>query len=478
MPYDTTYGGSACGGWEVDDQGLPAFRYEGSTNPDCPDPGDVVHLVGNGAVSALAHSDGFVELLTARTFYRVVNHHDEASRAFSGGFGWVRDGDRTWSTHFLDRPPASTVERHFGMGYVRRKTTFEGLSVEETVHAAPDEGEALIEQIRLVNDSSAPKDIRYFALWDVASWLLRFDSVVTRASAYDPSTVETEYDASAHALLARSTATPGDPEVPSLTTDPAPKTLFAVMDGAGPDRWDTLKSSFFGSGDRALPEAVRAGHLTGSVDGSGTLRNQDATFAMERSAHLGAGESVSFTITYGVADRGKEKDAIDAVRPDRAHPDPRAAFGDRIPRVEFPGSEWVTREMAWSTYYLLAGRLREDFFGARSVNQGSVYEYFWGANAGPRAAYRHVLPLIYIEPEAAREVFVYAFRSMKDTGELAYATSGYGGFQPFGLLPSDHSLWLLWAAAEYVNATRDRSLLTDSFDYFCEAGRGKCGAGT
>jgi hypothetical protein len=134
--------------------------------------------------------------------------------------------------------------------------------------------------------------------------------------------------------------------------------------------------------------------------------------------------------------------------------------------------------MAWSAYYLLSGMLREDFFATRVINQGSIYLYDWGANAGPRAALRHVLPVIYLEPESAREVIVYYLRAMRPDGQLSYATAGYGGWQPFGFEPSDSSLWLLWAASEYVLATRDFAFLDETYDFYCDEGRGRCGSAT
>jgi hypothetical protein len=45
-----------------------------------------------------------------------------------------------------------------------------------------------------------------------------------------------------------------------------------------------------------------------------------------------------------------------------------------------------------------------------------------------------------------------------------------------GFTPSDSSLWLLWAAAEYVFATRDFGFLDSLHEFYCKAGRGRCGA--
>jgi len=257
VQFDTTFGNSSLGAWENDEFGLPAFHLDDCGG--CAGARDVFHQLGNGNVTAVAHSDGYVELFTAKTYYRYANHYDEATKNFAGGFGWVRDGDDTWSTLYADRPAGAIYDRVFGMGYYDKSVEHGGLRVESRIYAAPGSDEALLEHVVLTNETTSNKTVTYFDYWDVAWWLVRYDTVVTRASAYDAAHVATSYDDGRAAIEAVSDATPGDLDAPSLVADPSPKTAFVAWLGAAPDRYDTVGSAFFGSGDRQLPDAVRSG---------------------------------------------------------------------------------------------------------------------------------------------------------------------------------------------------------------------------
>jgi hypothetical protein len=480
VPFDTSFGNSALGAWENDEFGLPAFRYDGCTSGACTEPNDVFHQLGNGTVTALAHAGGYVELFSAKTFYRFMNHYDPAAKNLAGGFGWIRDGGDVWSTLYDDRPPSASYERRFGMGYFKKTIEHGDLRVEQYVYAAPGTDEALLEHVAFTNLGKTKKAVSYVDYWDVAWWLLRYDNVVTPASGYDPALVKTSYDRTRGVLKAVSQSDPHDADVPSLTTDPSPKATFVAWLGGAPDTFDTVQDAFFGAGNSTLPDAVRVGALTGSVDASGTLSNGEAALVTGKSFSLDPGEHHELDILYGVAPRGEEDTVIARYQSGEHNRLPGVArdWAERIPRVDLPTKPWVNREMAWSAYYLLSGMVREDFFDTRVINQGSFYQYVWGANAGPRASLRHLFPIIYLEPEAAREVLVYYLRAMSDAGEVPYATAGYGAWQPFGFQPSDSSLWLLWAAAEYVNATRDFAFLHEMEDFYCAARRGGCGSAT
>jgi cellobiose phosphorylase len=364
------------------------------------------------------------------------------------------------------------------MGYARKTIEHGGLRVDHVVYAAPGTDEALLERIVFTNVSERAKEIAYFDYWDVAWWLVRATSPIAPTSAYDPAHVATSYDAQRGALKATSLAEPRDLEVPSLTDDPSPKTAFVAWLGDAPDRFETVQGALFGAGDAALPEAVRRGALGNGLDASGTLANEDAVLATQKGFALAPGETRALHVLYGIAPRGAEDEVIDRFRagpPDRLH-EVAAHWAARTPRFALPEERWVARETAWSAYYLLSGMLREDWFETRVVNQGSIYQYFWGANAGPRAALRHLVPLVWIDPDAAREVLVYYLRAMRPSGQLSYATAGYGGWQPFGFEPSDSGLWLLWAAAEYVHATRDFAFLDEGYEFYCDERRGACGS--
>ncbi len=478
--FDTSRGNGNFGSWINDEFGLPAFRYSGCSTDSCEEPADVFHQLGNDDISAIAHGDGYVELFTAKTFYRVANKYDESARNYAGGFGWIRDGEKVWSTLYDDRPAGSSYERIFGMGYFKKTVEHDGLKVEHYIYSAPGGDEALLSHIVFTNTGDRMRTFRYFDYWDVAWWLVASTHPVVQVSDFDPSTVRTLVDRERASLKVVSESTEGDPEVPSLFEDPSPKTSFvAILDGSI-EGYETVQDSFLGSGTRAVPEQVADGALRGGLRELGGLRNENSVMVTEREISLGPGQSDTLDTVFGLARRGAADALVDRYRSADAYrlPSIAADWARRIPRLELPQDEWIEREMAWSYYYLLSGMLLEEFFDARVINQGSIYQWTWGANAGPRASLRHLLPLIYTDPDRAREMVGYHLRATASSGRQSYATAGYGAWQPFGFEPSDSGLWLLWSAAEYVYGTRDFDFLDAELDYYCETRRGGCGSAT
>ena len=481
-PADPAYGSGHHGSWIVDEFGLPAYRYTGCTDAGVPciAASDAVHQLGNDGVNALAHGGGYVELYSARSYHRFANRYDEESRAYAGGFGWVRDGGETWSTLWADRPAGSRYERVFGMGYFKKVIEHRGLSLEHYVYLTEGEDAVLRERLVFTNTSTRRKSITYFDYWDVAWWHPRVVPGQPAASAYDPATVKTSYDPARGLLAAVSQAEAGDASRPDFWRDPVPQVSFVAYRHGAPDAFETVQRAFLGDGSRSVPRAVAGGSLGNGVDASGTLANQDAVLVTQKGFELAPGERRVVDVAFGLAPRGEEAAVVARLHDEPAFTLPRIAarWAVTTPKVQFPGSPWLGRELAWSYYYLRSGVLREDFFGARVLNQGSIYLYDWGTNSGPRSTFRHLLPLIYTDPDLAKESLLYFLRAMKPTGEMPYSTSGHGAWNTQGLTPSDHTFWLLSAAIEYVHATRDRAFLDQVIDYWCEAGRGRCGSAT
>lgn len=478
---DRSYGSGNHGVWIEDEFGLPAYQYTGCTDVSkpCIDGQDVVHQLGNDGVNALAHGDGYVELYSARSYHRFANHYNEAARDYAGGFGWVKDGSSTFSTLWKDRPANSRYERVFGMGYFKKTIEVNGLQVDHYIYLTEGEDAVLRERIIFTNKSPLRKSISYVDYWDVAWFHPRIINGKV-SSEYDDATVVTAYDAEQRLLKAISQAEARDTERPDFWRDPVPQVSFVWHRRDAPQSFETLQSAFFGNGDRQLPEALQLSSLQNGLHAEGTLHNKDSVLATEKSFDLAPGAHKILDLAFGLSPKDELAALVKRLEkePDFTLPRIAARWALKIPRVNFPGHSWLGRELAWSYYYLRSGVLREDFFEARNLNQGSIYLYEWGTNSGPRSTFRHLLPLIYTDPDLAQESLLYFLRAMKPNGELPYSTAGYGAWHKQELTPSDHSFWLLAAALEYVHVTRDYGFLDKRINYWCEEGRGRCGSAT
>lgn len=478
---DPGYGAGNHGAWIQDEFGLPAYKYLGCRDEvkPCMGGSDAIHQLGNDGVNALAHGDGYVELYSARSYHRFANRYNETAQDYSGGFGWVKDGSSIWSTLWKDRPKNSRYERVFGMGYFKKTIEVNGLQLEHYIYLTEGEDAVLRERLIFTNKSAESKSISYTDYWDVG-WL--FPRIVNGkvAPQYDDATVVTSYDPQHRLLKVVSQAEAGDAERPDFWRDPVPQASFVWHREGAPQSFETLQSAFFGNGDRKLPEALLRDTLQNGLHAEGTLPNQESLLATKKSFTLPPSAHRVLDLAFGLTPRDELPAVVKRLERAPAFTLPRiaASWARQLPRINFPSHPWLSRELAWSYYYLRSGVLREDFFEARNLNQGSIYLYEWGTNSGPRSTFRHLLPLIYTDPDIAQESLLYFLRAMKPNGEMPYSTSGHGAWHKQDLTPSDHSFWLLAAALEYVHVTRDYGFLDKNIHYWCEEGRGRCGSAT
>ncbi|HDP33864.1 MAG TPA: hypothetical protein ENN29_02005, partial [Candidatus Hydrogenedentes bacterium] len=140
------------------------------------------------------------------------------------------------------------------------------------------------------------------------------------------------------------------------------------------------------------------------------------------------------------------------------------------PQIAFvtPGATWLDRETRWHSYYLQANAIYQEFAKCHIVDQGSAYSALHGAMGAHRDFALFALPLVYLRSDLARDILRFSMTSQdKRTGALPYAHIGYGKQSGAGLhaSSSDLDLFFLWAAAEYLRATRDFSLLEEAVPY-------------
>src|SRR3954447_18278535 len=138
---DSSYGNGHFGSWQVDEFGLPTFRYslDEAADPRAkqpeiyrrPDTSDAWHQVGNDHLQANAYNHGYVELWSQDRLMQWANRYDAANRHYAGGYGYLNVGGKVVSTLYAHRPQGSTFERDFGVGYYRKQIAAEGVEVDQ-----------------------------------------------------------------------------------------------------------------------------------------------------------------------------------------------------------------------------------------------------------------------------------------------------------------------------------------------------------
>jgi hypothetical protein len=196
---DSSYGNGHFGSWQVDEFGLPTFRYSLDEAADAranqpeiyrrPDTTDAWHQVGNDHLQANAYNHGYVELWSQDRLMQWANRYDAANRHYAGGYGYLNVGGKVVSTLYADRPPVGSFERDFGVGYYRKRVAAEGLEVDQHTFAPFGDDPLLIDEVTITNTASTAKKASWFEYWDVNPYNQATQhSIGLGRPAYDPGT--------------------------------------------------------------------------------------------------------------------------------------------------------------------------------------------------------------------------------------------------------------------------------------------------
>src|SRR6185369_8216879 len=126
------------------------------------------HQVGNDHIVAAAFNHGYTQLWSQDRLQQWANRWDPANRHYAGGFGWLLVDGQAHSTLFLDRPVGATVERDFGVGYVRKALHTDGIDVEQVTYAPFGDDPLLLDDVTITNTTAAPKTVSWFEYWDAS----------------------------------------------------------------------------------------------------------------------------------------------------------------------------------------------------------------------------------------------------------------------------------------------------------------------
>ena len=472
---DWDIGSGIFGRWVLDSAGLVAYQYEMEQRTD---PRAVWmrgkhsstlhwHQLGNLRINAMAADDGFVQLFYNDSSQRWLNFFDPAGLHYSGGFSFILEGDTAFTTYYPFSPEGVSMKRVFGQGYFAKELEHNGLLVKEIIFAPAGDLPALVMQVRLKNNSPSARALSLFVCFDVnPRELIPFgtEGMNRRASRRNkfsplPNQAETILVAQSQKLWGQDG---GFPDRPMARDPELPDIFLALVRGTGrvmavnPEEL-FLKDGWKGaSGLKALAKSD-----------AGKITSNNFVMLAISAVSLGPGEEKILDLAYGYAKSEKAEQLLSKIGdPEKALADTRKYWQESRPRLELSKDQFLSRELEWDNYYLVSSFLYDAYYGRHFAPQGGHYLYVSGVNGATRDLAAYILALTYYHPELAREMLELCLSNQETSGRLFYDFEGYGKRYAVPFRPSDLSLWLLWAATEYVFATRDFGFLQKELPYW------------
>jgi hypothetical protein len=500
------YGSGYFGNWIIDEAGLPAYNYTCNqlSDPKAITPTykewrlstDQSHEVGNDRLVGVASNYGYIQIRQDEGSPKFLNDYDPAAKQFGGGFGYLTDGKSVLSTFY--NGTNEKFDRVFGIGYYRKKVSNENYVVNQVLYAPFGDDPVIISQVTITNNSKEAANLRWIEYWGVKSYQFSFravaqailtkkadlrtvpdfrrqlsDKFVTTVSAIKDGLKATSVfsgytvdEKKQWESLENIMAGPGKGFFGDLVMAPIkdisyedyklPSTFLVSLNGDRAVRGNDA-DSFFGKGGPDLPDGV--------PESLSSIANPDIpAMLLEEKIHLKPGQSKTLYFLYGYLPEGFSSDKLLEKYSSVKRKEFLLSCSQwKTDRMQFSvsGSDWIDREMAWNYYYLRGNLTYDSFFREHILSQGHVYQYLLGAQIAMRDPLQHAQPFIFNNPRIVREHIRYTLKMMRQDGEIPYGITGFGHYVPVEFKPSDHELWLLWLASEYVLATKDIDFLNE-----------------
>ena len=501
-----SYGSGSFGDWIEDQFGLPAFRY---TCDQVHDPKAVtpvtpgilasnehVHQVGNDRFVAIVSNFGHVQVRQDEGAPKFLNGWSPERSQYGGGIGYLISEAETLCTLYPGK--AKSFERIFGSGYFRKAVTGARYAVDQVIMAPFGDDPVLLSQVTIANHSAERALLRWIEYWGCHVYQFsyrafieqfggagnaidlrrkfgdrfqrRFQALPGNAGLLETKQFpgRTPEDEKIWEKMKASLASGRNPFVapiqemaPGADFDDLhpPATFLASLD-APAEGFASNAKDFFGAGGAAEPAG-----LAKELDGSLSATGPDSGLLLERRVTLEPGQQRTLYFLYGYLVGEAQPDTLIskyAARPATVWPDSCRQWKSKAITFDVPGEPWVQRETVWNFYYLRSSLTYDDFFGEHILSQGGIYQYSMGFQGAARDPLQHAMPLLFTDPWIVKEVLRYTLKEVRPNGAIPYGITGHGAIMPATMdNSSDMPLWLLWAASEYVLATRDAAFLDE-----------------
>jgi hypothetical protein len=456
-------GGGDFGAWGTDEHGLPCFDLDpraGRRPLVLPD-GDargVWHQVGNDRITATAHAGGWTTVYACdRGFLRLSDTDPSQPQRLGGQWALLgRDGAERLSSR---TPPATT---RWGAGYAAWRYAHGGIELQRRVWAPFGDVPALRVDVQVRGTGLASYEER----WGLDLYPLALGFLMSRWT--PPPASHTPFERSAWRVMLAASSTMravterlrrylgartalhvrSRPDLHALVLVPTYRGIGKSVPTDRPAWIDAHPKPLFLA---ALSDHPSDAWFAGNV---ATLRCQLRS------------DADSATLAFGCSPLDELPDLLARLR--AAAPDATAAAWRAQLRLEMPAAPWLEREAPWHAYYVRSSQVRDDYFEATILPQGSAYGFVHGLQGAVRDYALTVVPLTFLDPAGARDNLRLMMRMTKPDGMMFYAHTGHGRCTSTGIhhAPTDLPLFLLWALTEHVWATGDVDFLDEVVPFY------------
>lgn len=485
-------GGGIFGRWVNGLYGVRAYQYELDqtvdlraltlTNEAWNDRRNHIFQIGNDRITATCSNFGYIQVRQDERCPKYLNDYNPSKNQYGGGFGYLKTTNNLLCTFYM----GGVMEREYGTGYFKKKIQNTESCVEETIFAPYGDEPVLLKRVKITNLTPSPLNCEWFDYFSASLYQFTFTHYAAAQLTFNTKNVSVmrrrlDKDFTKHAVIDNSGILIERKYLPSLSLSRlgqfAAESIFSTLgkrfykaknfrgfDDAPPNvtycclnkdsEVFSDSNSFFGKGGIESPD-----YFSNPLKKSKIVDMQ----MLKNTLSLAPGAEAELIYMYAYQPEGY---SITSLKEKYLNVD----FESELARtlnlwktnrvsVNIEGYEQMDSELMWHNAYLRSGMSYSDYFGAHILSQGGHYQYLMGLQGAPRDQLQHSLPFIYTDPQIAREHILFTLREMSDSGELPYATHGYGMMVAAVMVPSDLQLMLLSFVGEYLLATRDFAFL-------------------
>ena len=484
------FGSGYFGEWIEDEFRLPAYRY---TCDQINDPKAItpmnkkwrsntehLHQVGNDRLVAVASNYGYVQVRQDEGSPKYLNEFNPEQGQYAGGFGYLTDNDDYLSTYYPGN--ADIFERIFGIGYLQKKVSGKGYSVNQIIFAPFGDDPVVISQVTITNNRKKRVDLRWIEYWGCYTYQFSsaaFAGILSKTSNKHPRDVRHESSNKLKHEFKPIENRTGivdkryfenlkkvyDPNnlQPSYDDKFPPKTFLVSLDSEI-SGMQTNSRDFFGIGSVESPDGLK-NDLNNIINSTGV----ESSMFLEQKVSLNPGESCTFSFLYGyLPDNSELELLINKYKTNTSTKLKESCERWRASRIQLQilDEAWINREVFWHYYYLRSAMTYDSFFKEHILSQGHVYQYIMGFQGAARDSLQHALPFIYNDPDIVKNVIRYTLKTVRKSGEIPYGITGSGQILIVPFKPSDQEMWLLWLTSEYILGTRDTDFLFENISRY------------